>query len=41
MRNEKYNEKLDRRKKTFRSPLNLAEKVLALAERIRKKRRSG
>ena len=41
MRNEKYNEKLDRRKKTFRSSLNLAEKVLVLAKRIRKKDAPG
>ena len=41
IRNEKYNEKLDKRKKTLRRPLNLAEKVLVLAERIRKKDAPG
>ena len=37
MRNDKYNQKLDRRKNTLRSPLNLTEKALVLAERLRKK----
>ena len=34
MRNDKYNQKLHRR--NLRSPLNLTEKVLVLAERLRK-----
>ena len=37
MRNNKYNKKIDRRKRTLRSPLNLNEKVLVLAERLKKK----
>ena len=37
LRNEKYNEKIDRRKRKLRSPLNLDEKVLVLAERLKKK----
>ena len=37
VRNEKYGEKLDKRKRKFRSPLNLDEKVLVLAERLKKK----
>ena len=41
MRNDKYNQKLDWRKKTLRSPLNLTEKVLVLAERLRKKDAPG
>ena len=41
MRNDKYNQKLDRRKKTLRIPLNLTEKVLDLAERLRKKDAPG
>ena len=36
-RNDKYNQKLDRRKRKLRSPLNLDEKVLVLAERLKKK----
>ena len=40
-RNLKYNLKKDRRKKQLRSPLNLEEKVLVLAERIRKKDAPG
>ena len=40
-RNLKYNQKKDRRKKQLRSPLNLEEKVLVLAERIRKKDAPG
>ena len=32
MRNDKYNQKLDRRKRKLRSPLNLDERVLVLAE---------
>ena len=37
IRNDKYNQKIDRKKRTLRSPLNLTEKVLVLAERLRKK----
>ena len=37
MRNEKYGEKLDKRKRKLRSSLNLEEKVLVLAERLKKK----
>ena len=37
MCNEKYDEKLDKRKRKLRSPLNLDEKVLVLAERLKKK----
>ena len=37
LRNEKYGEKLDKRKRILRSPLNLEEKVLVLAERLKKK----
>ena len=37
IRNDKYNQKIDRRKRRLRSPLNLTEKVLVLAERLRKK----
>ena len=40
-RNLKYDLKKDRRKKQLRSPLNLGEKVLILAERIRKKDTPG
>ena len=40
-RNLKYGLKKDRRKKQLRSPLNLGEKVLVLAERIRKKDTPG
>ena len=36
-RNDKYNKKLDRRKRKLRSPLNINEKVLILAERLKKK----
>ena len=32
MRDNKYNQKIDRRKRTLRSPLDLDEKVLVLAE---------
>ena len=38
-RNDQYSEKLDRRKRKLRSPLNLDERVLVLAERLRKKMR--
>ena len=41
MRNDKYNEKIDRRKRKLRSPLNLDEKFLALAERLKKKDAPG
>ena len=40
-RNEQYNEKFDKRKRKLRSPLNLDEKVLVLAERLRKKDTPG
>ena len=36
MRNDRYDQKIDRRKKILRSPLNLEEKVLVLAERLKK-----
>ena len=35
--NKKYGEKIDKRKRKLRSPLNLDEKVLILAERLKKK----
>ena len=37
IRNDEYNKRIDKRKQTLRSPLNLTEKVLLLAERLRKK----
>ena len=37
MRNDKYDQKIDRRKRKLRSPLNLDEKVLVLAELLKKK----
>ena len=37
IRNDKYNKKINRRKRKLRSPLNLDEKVLALAERLKTK----
>ena len=40
-RNNKYNQKLDGRKTKLRSPLSLDEKVLVLAERLKKKDASG
>ena len=40
-RNERYDEKIDKRKKKLRSPLNLHGKVLVLAERLRKKDAPG
>ena len=40
-RNLKYDLKKDRRKKQLRSPLNVGEKVLILAERIKKKDAPG
>ena len=39
-RNDKYDAKLDKRKRKLRNPLYLDEKVLVLAERLKKKRRS-
>ena len=36
-RNDKYDTKFDKRKRTLRSPLYLDEKVLVLAERLKKK----
>ena len=41
MRNDKYAQKIDRRKTTLRNPLNLDEKVLILAERLKKKDAPG
>ena len=41
MRKAKYDQKIDRRKKTLRSPLKLDEKVLVLAERLKKKDAPG
>ena len=41
MRNAKYDQKNDRRKRTLKSPLNLDEKVLILAERLKKKDAPG
>ena len=40
-RNDRFNQKFDKRKKKLRSPLNLEEKVLVLAERLRKKDATG
>ena len=40
-RNDWYNEKLDRRKRKVWSPLNLDERLLVLAERLRKKDAPG
>ena len=40
-RNDKYDQKIDRRKRTLRSTLNLDEKVLVLAERLKKKEAPG
>ena len=37
MRIDKYNQRIDGRKKILRSPLNIGEKVLVLAERLKKK----
>ena len=34
---EKYNQKIDKKKKTLRSPLSIGEKVLVLAGRLKKK----
>ena len=41
MRNDKYNQKIDRRKRTLRSPLHLDEKVIVLAKRFKKKDAPG
>ena len=41
MRNDKYNQKINTRKRTLRSPLNLDEKVLVLPERLKKKDAPG
>ena len=41
MRNDKYHQKIDRRKRTLRNPLNLDKKVLVLAERLKKKDAPG
>ena len=35
-RNNRYNEKINKRKRKLRSPLNLDKNVLVLAERLRK-----
>ena len=40
-RTDKYNQELDKRKRKLRSPLNLDEKVLVLAERLKKKGTPG
>ena len=37
MRNDKYDQQINRMKRTLRSPLNLDEKVLVLAERLKRK----
>ena len=41
MRNDKYDQETDRRKRTLRSPLNIDEKVLVLAERLKNKDTPG
>ena len=41
MRNDKYDRKINRRNRTLRSPLNLDEKGLVLAERLKKKDAPG
>ena len=40
-RKDQYNEKIGRRKKRLRSPLNIDKKVLVLAERLKKKDAPG
>ena len=40
-RNDRHNEKYDRRKRKLISPLNIDEKVLVLAERLKKKDTAG
>ena len=37
IRNAKYNQKIDKKKRTLRSPLHLSEKVFVMAERLKKK----
>ena len=41
MRVDKYNQRIDRRKQTLRSPLNIGEKVLVLAKRLKKEDAPG
>ena len=41
MRNDKYDRKIDRRKRALRSPLNLDKKVLVLAQRLKKEDAPG
>ena len=41
LRNQKYDQKIDRRKRTLRSLFYLDEKVLVLAERLKKKDAPG
>ena len=41
MRNDKNDQKIDKRKRKLRSPLNLDQKVLVLAERLKKKDAPG
>ena len=41
MRNNNYNQKTDGRKRMLRSPLNLDEKDLVIAERLKKKDAPG
>ena len=41
MRNDKYNQKIDGRKRTLKSPLTLNKKVLVLAERLKMKDAPG
>ena len=41
MGNDKYDQKIDRRKRTLRKPLNLGQKVLVFAERLKKKDTPG
>ena len=41
MRNDKYDQKIDRRKRTWRSSLNLDEKLLVLAGRLKQKEAPG
>ena len=41
MRVDKYNRKIDRRKKNLSRPLKIGEKVLVLAERLKKKHAPG
>ena len=41
MRNDKYDQKIDKRKRTLRSPWNLDQKVLVLARRFKTKDAPG